>query len=83
MSREKQARKIRSAIIDLVKSKGMLSANEIRVILSLERIVARLSRDPELDNHLVYKGGFVLLKTVGSGRFTRDLDALGLEVEKE
>lgn len=81
--REEKARKIRSAIIKLVKSEPVLSANEIRIIVSLERIVARLSSEPQLDKHLVYKGGFVLLKTIGSNRFTRDLDALGVNLDKE
>ena len=83
MSREERARKVRSAIIKIVKTESGLSANEIRVIVSLERIVARLSNDPKLDKHLVYKGGFVLLKTLNSSRFTRDLDALGLDLDKE
>ena len=83
MNREEKARKVRSAIIKTVKSEGTLSVNEIRIIISLERIVARLSNDSKLDKHLVYKGGFVLLKTLGSNRFTRDLDALGLDLDKE
>lgn len=83
MSREKQAVAIRNAIIKLVKQGAGLSANEIRVIVALERIVARLSADATLDAHLVYKGGFVLLKTLGSERFTRDLDALGVNLDKE
>ncbi len=83
MSRESQAKTIRNYIIKMAKSDTSLDANEIRVILSLERIVARLSNDPHLDRHLVYKGGFVLLKTLNSNRFTRDLDALGIDIEKE
>ena len=79
MSREEKARIVRSAILKLVKGKNSLSANEIRVILALERIVARLSFDSKLDKHLIFKGGFVLFKTLGSSRFTRDLDALGLD----
>lgn len=83
MTREKRAIGVRNAIIKLIKEGVGLSANEIRVIVALERIVARLSTDPILDTHLVYKGGFVLLKTLGSERFTRDLDALGVDLEKE
>lgn len=82
MSRKKKANEVRNAILKLVKQEIGLSANEIRVILALEGIVARLSADPKLDKHLVYKGGFVLLKTLGSNRFTRDLDALGINLEK-
>ncbi len=82
MSREEKARKVRNAILKIVKDDGLLSPNEIRIILSLERIVARLSNNPILDKHLIYKGGFVLIKTLGSGRFTRDLDALGFNLQK-
>jgi hypothetical protein len=49
MSREEKAKKVRSAIIKIVKTERVLSANDIRVIVSLERIVARLSSDPKLD----------------------------------
>ncbi|MBL7670923.1 MAG: nucleotidyl transferase AbiEii/AbiGii toxin family protein [Bdellovibrionaceae bacterium] len=83
MSRESQAKAVRNSIVKMAKGETSLDANEIRVILSLERIVARLSSDPKLDKHLIYKGGFVLLKTLNSNRFTRDLDALGLDIEKE
>lgn len=83
MSRESQAKSVRNSIVKMAKSDTSLNANEIRVILALERIVARLSSDPMLDKHLVYKGGFVLMKTLNSKRFTRDLDALGLDIEKQ
>lgn len=83
MSREEEARTVRSAILRLAKEDDGLSANEVRVILAIERIVARLSADLKLDKHLIYKGGFVLFKTLGSNRFTRDLDALGIGLEKE
>src|SRR5215831_8141721 len=82
MNREEMAKKVRASILQLVKDGSGLSANEIRIILALERIVARLTNDPKLNRHLVYKGGFVLLKTLGSDRFTRDLDALGVGIEK-
>ncbi len=54
--------------------------NELRVILALERMVARLHSSSRLSDALVYKGGFALFKTVNSSRFTRDLDALALKV---
>jgi len=57
--------------------------NELRIILALERAVHRLERHPRLSNHLIFKGGFVLLKTIGTHRFTRDLDALAFEISKE
>ena len=82
MSREQKAKAVRDSILKIVKKESSLNANEIRVVLALERIVSRLSIEAKLDKHLVYKGGFVLLKTLGSNRFTRDLDALGLDIEK-
>ena len=78
MTRAEKGREVRDAILKLAKIDKSLSVNEFRVVLTLERIVARLSHHPLLANHLVFKGGFVLLKTLGSSRFTRDLDALGI-----
>jgi hypothetical protein len=83
MSREKKALQVKNAILKFVRQGGELSANEIRIILALERIVARMNVDPKLGQHLVYKGGFVLMKTLGSLRFTRDLDALGVDLDKK
>ncbi len=82
MNREDRAKKIRGQLTKLASSRGNLSVNELRIVLALERIVARLVNNPGLENHLVYKGGFVLLKTLESDRFTRDLDALGVEIDK-
>ena len=42
----------------------------------LERLVARLTADEELHQHLVFKGGFVGLKVYNSSRYTVDVDAL-------
>ena len=54
--------------------------NELRVVLALERMVARLQASSRISDALVYKGGFTLLKTTNSVRFTRDLDALAVKV---
>lgn len=51
--------------------------------MALERAIARLERHPELAEHLVFKGGFVLLKMFESTRFTRDADALATGISKE
>lgn len=83
MSREERARKIRTQLTQLADKKDAWSINELRIVLGLERIVARLIHHKELEKHLVYKGGFVLMKALGSDRFTRDLDALGVGIEKE
>lgn len=83
MSREEKARKIRTQLTQMANTKDAWSINELRIVLGLERIVARLIHHKELEKHLVYKGGFVLMKAHGSDRFTRDLDALGVGIEKE
>lgn len=83
MSREDKARKIRVQLTKIANTKGSWSVNELRIVLGLERIVARLIQNKELEKHLIYKGGFVLLKSLGSDRFTRDLDALGVGIDKE
>jgi hypothetical protein len=65
-------------------SKGInsRSLNELRLIVALERAVARLERHPGLSKSLVFKGGFVLLKTVDTSRFTRDVDALAVGISR-
>ena len=56
-----------------------LSVNDLRVILALERAVARIEAEPKLSKHLIFKGGFLLFKSVDTTRYTRDVDALVLE----
>lgn len=82
MSREEKARKVRAQLTKIAAQDNALTVNELRIILALERIVARLVQHNQLEKHLVYKGGFVLMKTLGSDRFTRDLDALGVGIDQ-
>lgn len=82
MNREK-AKQITRAIKALVKNDRRFSANEVRIIVALERAIARLLRSRDLDEHLIFKGGFVLLKSYESLRFTRDGDALAVSISKE
>jgi hypothetical protein len=42
----------------------------------IERIVYRLAVDPTLQEHLVFKGGYVGLRCYSSPRYTVDLDAI-------
>lgn len=56
--------------------------NDLRIIVAIERIIARLESDPDLSEHLIFKGGFVLLKTLFSSRFTRNIDALAEGIDK-
>ena len=82
MSSEMRANKIRAELTRLANAGDTFSVNELRILLALERIVARLTSDKTLDKHLVYKGGFVMMKVLESERFTRDLDALGVGIDK-
>jgi predicted nucleotidyltransferase component of viral defense system len=59
------------------------TVNELRIIFALERAVSRLETHSRLSDHLIFKGGFVLLKTIETNRFTRDLDALAYEISKK
>lgn len=82
MSQEDKSRQILRALARLVKESA-LSINELRVVLALERVVARIEAHKGLRDKLVFKGGFVLLKSFGSQRFTRDLDALAQDIPKQ
>lgn len=82
MNREKEKQILRS-IKALVQKEPHFNANEVRIIVALERAIARLLRSKELSEHLIFKGGFVLLKTYMSLRFTRDGDALAVSIDKE
>ena len=66
------------ALKKLASTKLSLSYNELRTIVAIERAVARLSANKQLASSLVFKGGFVLLKTITTTRFTRDLDAVAV-----
>jgi len=61
-----------------------LTQNQLRIIVAFERLVARFEMDPILSKHLIFKGGFALLKLIENPRFTQDLDAsfFNLEAEK-
>lgn len=71
------------AIKALAKDGPGFSINEIRVIVALERAVARLELVKEISQYLIFKGGFVLLKMFDGQRFTRDVDALAVSISKE
>lgn len=76
--------KIANKVIALVsKNKPELSINEIRVIIALERAIARILSNKILSDNLIFKGGFVLYKSYESMRFTRDADAISLFLSKK
>ncbi len=82
MSREQKAVEIRKQLLKFSLSLDSLTINELRIVLAIERVVARLENFADLRGHLVFKGGFVLLKVLESDRFTRDLDALCKGIDK-
>ena len=82
MNRTTQARRVMDALKKLTKASPGNSINELRLIVALERAIARLESHPRLSSHLVFKGGFVLLKTVDTIRFTHDVDALALGISR-
>lgn len=82
MNREK-AKQVRRAMKALILKDPSFSINELRVIVALERLIARLSLNRELAEHLIFKGGFVLLKSYEGRRFTRDADALAVDISKQ
>ncbi len=83
MSETISAKNIMSSLKKLAKNTKGSSINELRLILALERAVARIEAHPKLSKHLVFKGGFVLLKTINSDRFTRDVDALAIDLSRK
>ncbi len=82
MSRIMQAKKVMDALKKLAKESDRNSLNELRLVVALERAIARIERHPRLSQHLIFKGGFVLLKTVDTTRFTRDVDALAIGISR-
>jgi predicted nucleotidyltransferase component of viral defense system len=82
MNRATQAKRVMDALKKLTKASTGNSINELRLIVALERAIARLESHPRLSSHLIFKGGFVLLKTVDTTRFTHDVDALALGISR-
>jgi hypothetical protein len=67
----------------LSKNSDALGLNDLRMVVALERAVARIETVRDLADTLIFKGGFVLLKTTNSIRFTRDIDALAKNIRQE
>ena len=82
MNNEK-AKEIRRRLKQLAAKESQYHINELRVIVALERAIARIEQHQELKNNIIFKGGFVLLKIAGSERFTRDADALAININKD
>jgi hypothetical protein len=69
--------------INVLAKQRNMDPNRLRALFALERLVARLEANPRLSRSLIYKGGFVLVKTIDTNRFTRDLDALAHSISQE
>lgn len=82
MNQEK-AKQISRTMKAMAQKNSLLNINVLRIIVALERAIARLLHSKALAEHLIFKGGFVLLKNYKSPRFTRDADALALAIPKE
>ena len=78
-----QIRAIESKIKKIAIDQGR-SPMEARTLFLLERAAARMVLDPELYEHLIFKGGYVALRVYQSPRFTSDIDALiqGLPIDE-
>lgn len=81
MNREK-TKQLTRAMKALVQRDSRFHINEVRIIIALERAIARLLQNKAISEHLIFKGGFVLLKSFESRRFTRDADALAVAISK-
>lgn len=75
--------KVQAELNRLAKTKKTHSVNDFRMILALERIIARVEVHKILSKHFVFKGGFVLLKMTDSERFTRDVDVLAIGLSRK
>ena len=83
MNLEKKGNEVAQSLKNITAKNKEKTYNELRVIVAIERVVARLEAESELAEHLVFKGGFVLLKKIETPRFTKDLDALALGLPKQ
>jgi predicted nucleotidyltransferase component of viral defense system len=80
--KERIATSISARLKRIADDRRVLYGNILTAFL-IERAVARLTRDPLLTRHLVFKGGFVNLRVYRSPRFTVDLDAVLHDLTKE
>jgi predicted nucleotidyltransferase component of viral defense system len=80
---QERGRAVMKALKQIADADSTRSINELRVVVALERAIARIEGEPTLAKHLVFKGGFVLFKLIDSPRFTRDVDALAYALSRE
>lgn len=82
MTTKAKGTSIRQKLVNLSVETGVPFQN-LETAFILERLVARLTADAELQKHLVFKGGFVGLKVYNSARYTIDVDALVVNADVE
>lgn len=70
-----QIKSIESKILNVARATGR-SSMETRILFLLERATARMLLDQVLQQHLIFKGGYVALRVYKSPRFTSDIDAV-------
>ncbi len=80
MTAKAQGTSVRQRLINLSTDLGVPYQN-LETAFILERLVARLISDEDLQQHLVFKGGFVGLKVYNSSRYTVDVDALVVKAD--
>lgn len=74
MKKAALTRSIMDRLADIA-NKQQIPFQNILTSFLLERMVARLIRNPELSDKLIFKGGYVGLRVFQSPRYTLDLDA--------
>ncbi len=62
--------------IKLLAKKQKINTAKLQTIVVLERVVARLLTRDFIREHMIFSGGFVMIKSYDSERFTKDLDAI-------
>ena len=67
---------INDKINNLAKKLNIKDTNKLTILVTLERVVARLLTRNFLRENMIFSGGFVMFKTFESNRFTLDLDAI-------
>jgi len=82
MTTKAKGTSVRQKLVNLSVETGVPFQN-LETAFILERLVARLTADAELQKHLVFKGGFVGLKVYNSARYTVDVDALVVNADVE
>lgn len=72
---KRTAEQLRSRLL-AISTAEQVTYQHIQTMFLLERMVARLTREPKLFDHIIFKGGYVALRAFHSPRYTMDLDAL-------